>query len=178
MSKLMWTILFAVAVVGIAWVVVKQSRGSAPAGPDQSVEYPILNREHIEVGDEFGAYNSNPPSSGLHYELTSRKGFHEEPVPDQYVIHNLEHGDVWIAYHPRMSEDAKDALRKFGFSKIIITPREANETDIALVAWGRVDAFDLEDGSLPEERIRDFIKRYRNKGPEKMPAGAKEATFN
>jgi len=178
MSKLIWTTILALAVIGIAWAVVKKSRGAAPVGPDQSIEYPLLNRDHIEVGDDFGPYNSNPPSSGGHYELTSSKGFHDEPVPDQYVIHNLEHGDVWIAYHPRISEDAKDALQKFEFAKIIITPREENEMDIALVAWGRVDAFDLEDGSLPAERIRDFIKRYRNKGPEKLPVGAMEATFN
>jgi len=174
----MWTLIVAIVVVGVAWGIVKKSKGAAPVGPDQSIEYPMLNRTHIEVGDEFGVYNSNPPSSGWHYELTSRKGFHEEPVPDQYVIHNLEHGDIWIAYHPRISEDTKDALSKFAFSKLIITPREANDTDIALVAWTHVDAFDLEGGVLPEERIHDFIKRYRNKGPERIPVGAMEAIFN
>ena len=72
----------------------------------------------------------------------------------------------------------KDELKKFAFSKVLISPREENETDIALVAWERVDGFNLEDGKIPETRIRDFINRYRNQGPEKMPLGAIEATFN
>ncbi|MDO8564921.1 MAG: DUF3105 domain-containing protein, partial [bacterium] len=95
-----------------------------------------------------------------------------------YAIHNLEHGDVWITYHPRVSEEIKEELKKFAFAKVLISPREANDTDIALVAWERVDKFNLDGGELPEDRIRDFIKRYRNKGPEQIPAGAVEATFN
>jgi len=44
------------------------------------------------------------------------------------------------------------------------------------VAWGRVDSFNLADstsslqegGILPEERVKDFILRYINRGPEKI----------
>jgi len=84
------------------------------------------------------------------------------------IIHNLEHGDVWIAYHPRILDAARDALRQFDASKVIITPREANDADIALVAWGRVDTFNLDGGALDTQRIENFIKRYTNRGPEKV----------
>lgn len=170
-------IVIVLALLGFGvWAVVRKN---TPLGPDMSVFYPAQNRDHIVVDAPHEPHNSNPPSGGWHYALTAKKRFYNEPVPDEYVIHNLEHGDVWIAYHPRVSEEAKDALKKFSFAKVIITPREQNDTDIALVAWERVDAFDLVAGEkFPEDRIRDFIKRYRNKGPEKIPAGAQEATFN
>jgi len=137
-------------------------------GEDFSLAIPIVGAQHIPVGSPLPQYNSNPPSSGPHYPQTARSGFRTEAIPDQYLIHNLEHGDVWIAYHPRISDEAKSALRRFGAAKVVITPREANDTDIALVAWGRLDTFDLEGGAVPEVRIADFIAAYEGQGPERV----------
>ncbi|TSC57060.1 MAG: hypothetical protein Greene041679_473 [Parcubacteria group bacterium Greene0416_79] len=178
MSKTAWAILIAVIAGFLGWGGYALVKKNEPSGPDLSVFYPAQNREHIAVDATHGEYNSNPPSGGWHYALTARKKFYNESVPDGYVIHNLEHGDVWIAYHPRIPAVVKNELKKFAFAKMIITPREQNDTDIALVSWERVDKFNLEGGLLPEGRIRDFIKRYRNRGPEKIPAGAMESTFN
>ncbi len=178
MNKSLWiTIILIVLGLG-GWGIVALMKGAAPLGPDHSTFYPAQSREHIEVGAEHAAYNSNPPSGGWHYPAPARKEYYDAPIEDGYAIHNLEHGDIWITYHPRVSQEVKDELKKFAFSKILISPRAANDTDIALVAWERVDAFNLAGGKVPEERIRDFIKRYRNQGPEKIPAGAMEATFN
>lgn len=178
MSKTIRVVVSVIIIVLLGWGITKAVQSGAPEGPDYSTFYPAQNREHIAVGAEHGEYNSNPPSGGWHYPLTARKKFYDEPVADGYIIHNLEHGDVWITYHPRLPQEARDELKKFAFAKIVITPREANDTDIALVAWERVDKFNLDGGALPESRIRDFITRYRNKGPEKIPAGAFENTFN
>ena len=123
---------------------------------------------HIAEGSPLSEYNSNPPTSGPHYVQTARSGFRNESISDQNIIHNLEHGDVWIAYHPRILETVRDGLKQFAAAKVIITPREDNETDIALVAWGRLDTFNVENDVLPEQRIKDFIARYSNKGPERI----------
>jgi len=144
-------------------------RGKIPQGLDQSRAVEIQSRDHIAVGAEHLVYNSNPPVGGWHYGQTARRNFYDEKIPDEYIIHNLEHGDVWIAYHPRISTDAKKKLKRFLYSRVIITARPENNFDISLVAWGRVDGFNLEDGEFPKERIDDFIKRYKNKGTEKVP---------
>lgn len=178
MSKTVWVIIIVIVIVLVIWGIAKAVQSAVLEGPDYSIFYSAQNREHIRIGEEHPAYASNPPSSGWHYETTAKKKFYDEPVPDEYLIHNLEHGDIWIAYHPRIPDAVKKELKKFAFAKTNITPREANDTDIALVAWERVDKFNLEGQPLPEERIRDFIKRYRNKGPERIPAGARETTFN
>lgn len=143
-------------------------QNAAPKGDDFSRAIPLLPAAHIPVDSPLPEYTSNPPSSGPHYAQTAHSGFRTEVIPDQNVIHNLEHGDVWIAFHPRIAESAQNDLKQFGAAKVIITPREANDSDIALVAWGRIDTFDLEGGAVSEERIRDFIKRYLNKGPEQI----------
>ncbi len=178
MSKTL-LIIIGIAVLGLGgWGVVKWTRETAPQGQDYSTFYKAQGHDHIEVGSKHPVYNSNPPSGGWHYALTAKKEFYTESIPDEYALHNLEHGDIWITYHPRVSQGVKDELKKFVFAKILISPREANEADIALVAWERVDGFNLQNGKIPEARIRDFIKRYRSKGPEKLPAGAMETTFN
>ena len=178
MKKILW-IIIVVALLGLGgWGIVALLGQSTAQGQDMSVFYPAQSRDHIEVGAEHPEYSSNPPSGGWHYGMTAKKKFYDEPIADGYAIHNLEHGDIWIAYHPRAAQEVKNKLKEFAYSRIIITPREANDTDLALVAWERVDKFNLEGSVLPESRIKDFIARYRNKGPEKIPAGAMEATFN
>ena len=143
-------------------------RSSAPEGPDLSTAYPIVGQEHIQVGASHPPYNSNPPTSGWHYANPAPTDFYDAPLPDETLVHNLEHGDIWIAYHPRISDSTKESLKKFLAPRIIIAPWEQNEFDISLVAWGRLDSFNIEENAFPEARTRDFIKRYTNKGPEKL----------
>jgi hypothetical protein len=168
-SKIKYTIII-LSVLGIVgYGVYTLVRNSIPDGTDYSRAVPLLEAGHIAEGSPVPEYNSNPPSSGLHYPRTARSDFRTETIPDQYIVHNLEHGDIWIAYHPRISDELKDQLKKITGTKVIITPREANDTDIALVAWGRIDTFDVEKNTLPIKRIEEFITRYANKGPERIP---------
>lgn len=158
----------AISAIAIGFGLYFLMQGAAPEGEDFSRPVPVMGEEHINIGSPLPEYNSNPPTSGPHYEQTARSGFREEEIPDQHIIHNLEHGDVWIAYHPRIADSAKEALKQFAAAKVIITPREANDADIALAAWGRLDTFDLENNAMPVTRIKDFIRRYTNKGPEQI----------
>ena len=131
---------------------------------------PDAGRRHIPVGTEGVGYNSNPPTSGDHYPHTSEWGAYDKEIADGILIHNLEHGGIWISYKPSIPEEMKQKLE--GFSKkwgrkIIVVPRSANDTDIALAAWQRLDKFNVSEYS--DERIERFIRAYRNKGPEFVP---------
>ena len=143
-----------------------------PKGEDYSKDYPIVGQTHVAVGASHDPYNSNPPTSGPHYAEPADEGFYGAPIPDERVVHNLEHGDVWIAYRPNLPDNVKDMLRDIAkkYDKVIITPRDANDFDISVVAWGRLDSFNLDNGILDRERAENFIKRYVNNGPEKVPA--------
>lgn len=162
-----WIIVLTAIAVAAYWSIKK----SAPQGPDTSVAHSAQSRDHITEGSSHPSYNSNPPSSGWHYANPALTGFYSEPVANEYIVHNLEHGDIWIAYHSRISESFKEELKKFDANKVIITPRDANDFDIALVSWGRVDTFNIE-GALDKNRINNFIKRYVNQGPERIPTSA------
>src|SRR3989338_63981 len=162
MHKLKKYAIIAVIVIAAGFGIYLLARLSAPKGEDFSRAIPLMEANHIAVGSRLPEYNSNPPTSGPHYSQTARSGFREAAIDDRYIIHNLEHGDIWIAYHPRVSDEIKEQLNQFGAAKVIITPREANDADIALAAWGRLDAFNIESSALPGRRVEDFIKRYTN----------------
>jgi len=160
--------LWVAIIVAVGYGIFLLAQTAGPDGEDFSVAYSIQGRDHIVDGATHPPYNSNPPSSGSHYTSTARGGFYEEPLPDERVIHNLEHGDVWIAYHPDISDETKDTLESFAGQYVVVSPRSENEGDISLVAWGRADTFDIENEVVDEGRIRDFISRYDNRGPEKV----------
>lgn len=160
----LWGLVLAVIVYGIVLMV----RSAEPDGEDYSTAHTIQGRQHIAQGASHPEYNSNPPSSGWHYASPARTGFYTSPLPDEQVIHNLEHGDIWIAYHPSIDQAALEVLESYAGRYVVVSPREANDGDISLVAWGRVDTFDVDGGAVDETRIRDFIKRYDNRGPEKV----------
>jgi len=160
----LWILALVIIGYGISFL----AQTTAPEGEDFSIAYDIQGQNHIAEGATHPSYNSNPPSSGWHYASTVRGRFYEEALPDEQVIHNLEHGDIWIAYHPDISDEAKDILESFAGQYVVVSPRATNDGDISLVAWGRVDTFDIENGIVDEERIRNFIKRHDNRGPEKV----------
>ncbi|MDZ4296371.1 MAG: DUF3105 domain-containing protein, partial [Patescibacteria group bacterium] len=59
----------------------------------------------------------------------------------------------------RMTEMARD---EFDSWKVVVVPGPNLDTRFALTAWTRLDKFE----DFDEERVRRFIKAYRNKGPE------------
>lgn len=124
-------------------------------------------REHIPVGSEHPSYNSNPPTGGWHYNAPAKTGIYDIELPDEQIIHNLEHSHVWFAYKPDLPKDQIDLLIKIakGFgSRVIVTPRAANDSPIAIAAWQHL----LKMEAVDEAAIRAFVGTYRNiAGPEK-----------
>lgn len=137
-----------------------------PAKPMLGETFPILGREHIVVGASHPPYNSNPPTSGPHYAQPAPWGVYEEELPDEQLIHNLEHGGIWISYKDIDQETKSnlETISKRYSGSVIITLRPANDSKIILASWGRL--LKLED--FDEAGIIDFIKANKNKSPEKL----------
>jgi hypothetical protein len=166
----------AAAVIVVAGLGVWSSmRGRSPAGPAPSASgqmvvetYPDQGTAHIRLGDAHPAYNSNPPTSGWHTPQTVPWGARRDAIPDEVVIHNLEHGGIWISYKDPTDTalvEKLEALASRYRSKVIVTPRPQNDAPIAVVAWTKLmklQAFD-------EAAIVKFIDAYKNKGPEQVP---------
>lgn len=126
------------------------------------------SRDHIKSGAEHPAYNSNPPTGGWHYDQPAQSGIYDTEFRDEQLVHNLEHSHIWIAYKPDLPAEQVELLadmaEDYG-SKIIMAPRQANDSPIALVAWEHL----LKMETVDEVLIREFIEAYRGiAGPEKI----------
>ncbi len=164
-KKISYWIAGLVVVIGGGWLLISTT---GPKGPDYSHPVKILGRNHIREGTAFNGYNSNPPTSGDHYQNPAPARFYDKELPDEQLVHNLEHGHIWIAYKPGLPAEIVDGLKNFAGGNIVVTPRSKNDTDIALAAWGRLDKFDIEANEIDSQRIKDFISRYQNRGPESV----------
>ncbi|MBI2124142.1 MAG: DUF3105 domain-containing protein [Candidatus Wildermuthbacteria bacterium] len=147
--------------------------------PDFSKAVADEGRTHISEGID-AEHQSNPPTSGDHWPVPLSDGIYSTEKPDEAIIHNLEHGRVWVSYKPSIPEQTKKTLEDLmkRYNGTVLTPRSANDTDIALAAWNRLDTFNLEpNGTFNEQRVIDFINRWRNKGPEFVPGNGGGKTY-
>jgi hypothetical protein len=160
----------------VAWVVwggVRANSTSTTAGlagqPRLNViDYAEQGREHIFPGQQHPPYNSDPPTSGWHFPQPADWGYYNGELPDELVVHNLEHGGIWISF--KRADDTEVinklvALSRRYRSKVIITLRPKNDSRIAVAAWTHLMKLDQYD----EAAIVTFINRFKNRGPEFFP---------
>jgi hypothetical protein len=145
----------------------------SPGSPD------ISDATHVIGPVDYSAFGTgNPPSYGRHHSRFLRGGDHGAPVrptgvytsvlDDADVVHNLEHGHVWVSYNPTLIGAADLRMLRFVVSAfgsghgIILSPRPANGAAIALVSWGHL----LTLSNLNVGSVVDFILTNRGHAPE------------
>lgn len=134
--------------------------------PAVGQEFPSEGRDHVAVGTPV-QYKTNPPTSGNHYADPAEWGVYEQQLDDRQLVHNLEHGGIWISYKPDIDADTKakleDIARKHDGS-VIVEPRAQNDTAIAIVSWTRMEKLD----TFNRDKIEEFITHNINKSPEPL----------
>lgn len=130
--------------------------------------------EHIEWGMTGSGYASDPPTSGQHYSVQGQAptnwGIYSSPIPDEILIHNMEHGGIIVYYRPSAPPAEVEQLRQFimaqpGYPKgYIIAPRASLPTDITLAAW----EYYLPLFQYNEATITSFISAHYDRGPETL----------
>jgi len=167
-------------IAGIAvliWFGMLLSKKLVTTPPTETKVYEAVGQEHIALNDKLPReYNSNPPSSGAHYASPANWAIYDYEVNDRIFIHNLEHGGIWIAYKPSVSIDVvaelKEIVNTFGGSKLVMAPRSANETDVAVVSWGHVYTFNVSGDHLSDQQktdVKNFYIALKNHAPEDVP---------
>ena len=152
----------AAAVLVVAGAAAYQfSQKSDDDRPGQAV--PIQGTTHLPENAPAPEYNSNPPTSGPHASPV-QGGFYRIELKDLNVVHQLEHGFVWITYK-YVDDQTLANLARLGQQypgTIVVSARKANDAPIALASWGRIAKMDVYD----EAFIIDFILKNRNNSPE------------
>ncbi len=137
-------------------------------------QMPDEGQQHISVGTP-GKYGHYPPTSGPHWPRVASWGVHEEELPSEIWVHNLEHGGVVILY--RCELPCPDLVRqlgeiyqtfpksKHGHVKLVVTPNGKITSRLAILAWTWVD----EMMTFDRERLLRFYQAHVDKGPEDVP---------
>jgi len=146
--------------------------------------YKGVSRQHInDPNARPKSWNSFPPTSGPHYVTPAVYDFYNQPVQMARILHNLEHGGVYMLYGPNTPADTVSSLRTI-YDKdprgLIVAPLPALANKIALGAWTspKPGSSDLGTGHLAlcpkvdEKAVLAFIDAYRGKGPEGFPLDA------
>lgn len=145
---------------------------AAPARPLVGQKIPILGQQHVPVGTNVD-YTSNPPTSGDHWPKPAPWGVYGSPLPDEELVHNLEHGGIWISYTgiDAATRRRLEALARKYQQAVILTPRPQNDAKIAVASWGRL----MELSSYDEGRIVAFISANINNSTEPLASVAEAA---
>ena len=88
-----------------------------------------------DAADTSTCYNSNPLTSGRHAPQALQWDIYSEPVPQENLIHNMEHGGV--------ADDLTGLFRKqryHGNDLLLTAPYPEVEPDtVAITSWTRLD---------------------------------------
>lgn len=171
-KKIGFWVLIVLLVVSGGYFIYRSLPEARELGTDYSRATEDAGSDHTTEGEKTTTWKSNPPTSGPHWPDPQRDGVYDKELPEEGVVHSLEHGRIWISYKSSIPESTKEALKAIARDnvRIVVSIRNANETDVALAAWNRLDTFNLNaDGSFDAVRVQDFIDRYRDKGPEYVP---------
>ena len=127
-----------------------------------TTEFGAQERGH-DAGTTF-ASTGLPPVGGAHDPRWQNCGIYTEPVDTGPAVHSMEHGAVWITYRPDLPAEDVAVLQNMvrGTSYLLLSPYPDLKSDIVVSAWG----VQLEPDSVSDERIDEFVDRYRGGGPE------------
>jgi hypothetical protein len=161
-----------VVIGGLAFVI---SRGMQAEAALPGTPVPDEGRTHIPDTQQ-PQYAHYPPASGPHYDAPANWGVYDQALPEGRWVHNLEHGGVVILYKcPSGCPDLVKQLKDFYSSapqskewkevKLVITPYDKMQRQLAIVAWDWIDEMDTFDSA----RLRKFYNAHVDQGPEDVP---------
>lgn len=180
-----------VAVVVIAAVVIaimsERQQTEAPVGVsieeancDPVEEFEAQEGQHIQEGTPHEPYNSDPPTSGPHYEIPADPAFYSSAIEPERVVHNLEHGQIALWYSPDLAAEEKDVVEEIVEDEpiaTVATPYAALDegTGIAMTAWLAPEG-DAETGTgvlqrcenVSQAAVNEFRRDYQGKSPEPL----------
>jgi hypothetical protein len=136
----------------------------------------------IDANDD-PKWNTDPPTTGPHYQVPAIFGEYDSPVQIAQAVHNLEHGGVFVFYGDDVPEATVSQLSAFyneDTTGMLLAPLPRLGDKIALGAWVTPDprpgsvgeggnGYLAECAEFDENAFATFRDEFRFKGPERFP---------
>ncbi len=126
----------------------------------------------LEHGYIVISYNCGKETISKKQETMIKQAYAHETEEAHEEIPSTDSADVktdsvseWenIPECQKIIEEIKQVTKKTGMDRLIVVPRLNLDTPIALTAWTKL----LKLNDVNENKIVNFVKEFRNKGPEK-----------
>jgi hypothetical protein len=138
------------------------------------------SREHTTSLDERVKYNTNPPTTGKHYQIPAQDGIYGQAPQDEALVHTMEHGRVIIWVKPSLPEQQRADIRALvedDSYQMVLVPRRNMPYAVAATAWNAEPApngtgrlmgcNEVNDKTL--DALAAFRDENRSQGPEPVP---------
>ncbi len=125
------------------------------ANLDELTKHDDLETTHV---DDAVTYDQSPPVGGPHAPEWLDCGAYDEPVRLENVVHDLEHGTVWITYEPGLDAESITALESVLPQNGILSPYDGLQSPVVATVWGR----QLELTGADDPRLPLFIDKFRD----------------
>lgn len=110
------------------------------------------------------SYEDSPPVSGQHAPNNAPCGVHGDPIPNELMVHNLEHGAIGLLYQPTLEleqiRQLEATVAEYEHSVFSMPYQGAMESPIVISAWGHT----MELQEVEEDSIEEFIEEFRRGG--------------
>lgn len=123
-------------------------------------EYGI--NEHVE-GDV--RYRQTPPVVGPHSAKVLPCDAFEQPVPEEVMVHTLEHGAVGVLFAPDVAQEEQAAIQEYveaSDAKVFSAPFDDLPAPVMVVSWRRMMRLESFDAGVVDE----YVELYENEAPE------------
>ena len=68
--------------------------------------FPIAGRDHVAEGTRI-TYDTVSPTSGDHWPTPAQCDFYENTLPNEQIVHNMEHGQIVVSYYLGTESDVQ-----------------------------------------------------------------------
>src|SRR5690606_24102580 len=87
----------------------------------------------------------------------------------EHAVHSLEHGAVWLSYHPDLPADQVALLEELGDDDyMLVSPVPEQQSPVAATAWDH----QLERDTADEKTLKAFIREYKQGAQTPEPGAA------
>jgi len=172
------------------------NNGNAPStnGPAVGQAIPEMPHTHVQPPTTIN-YMHDPPTSGCHYSVGAtpnslpapiEPGAYNQVIPDEYWVHNLEHGYVVVLYNcPNGCQTQFNELHAWykglspdpqlnsacpanynltaPYAKALVIPETTMKVPFAVVSW---DWYDPMPNGLDLAEVQRFYVNHTDQAPE------------
>ncbi|MDH5280448.1 MAG: DUF3105 domain-containing protein [Thermoleophilia bacterium] len=134
-----------------------------------------LSGDHsVSPGGVSDKWNTDPPTNGPHYGEAAIFGIYKEELEPARVVHDLEHGGIFILYGDEVPDSAVQQLEAFyddHKTGTIMAPLARLGDEFALGAWVAVGGDDKAHlatcKSFSKGAVSSFFGAFQFLGPER-----------